>query len=145
MSMVEKHTTRSPEETERLGAGFAALLGPGAVVGLIGELGTGKTRFVRGMATGLGAKGFVKSPSFTIVNIYEGGKLPLYHMDLYRIGADDEFYDAGLEEFIYGGGISVIEWADKLPSLMAECTHIVRSSYGTGEDERLIEIEFIEK
>ena len=145
MSRVEAHTTRSPEETEGLGASFSAGLCAGAVVGLVGELGAGKTRFVRGMAMGLGSKGFVKSPSFTIVNIYEGGRLPLYHMDLYRIGRADEFYEAGLEEFIYGAGISVIEWADKLPSLMAGCTHIVRSSYGATEDERLISIEIIEK
>lgn len=143
MNMVEAHTTRSPEETERLGASFSAGLPPRSVVGLVGDLGAGKTRFVRGMAQGLGARGFVKSPSFTIVNIYEGGRLPLYHMDLYRIGRVDEFYEAGLEEFIYGEGISVIEWADKLPSLMAECTHIVRSCLGAVEGERLISIEII--
>lgn len=143
MSRVEAHTTRSPEETERLGAGFASGLGAGSVVGLIGELGAGKTRFVRGMAEGLGSRGFVKSPSFTIVNIYEGGRLPLYHMDLYRIGLSDEFYEAGLEEFIYGEGISVIEWADKLPSLLSGCTHLVRLGPGATEDERLVSIEII--
>lgn len=145
MSEVFKHTTTSPEETEALGASFVAGLDSGAVVGLIGELGAGKTRFVRGMASGLGARGFVKSPSFTIVNIYEGGRYPLYHMDLYRIGKADEFYEAGLEEFIYGEGISVIEWTDKLPSLTAECTHIVRLEYGSVEGERLISIETIKK
>lgn len=141
MSKAQSHTTRSPEETEELGASFSGGLLEGASVGLIGDLGAGKTRFVRGMAQGLGSKGFVKSPSFTIINIYEGGRLPLYHIDLYRIGRAEEFYEAGLEEFIYGRGISVIEWADKLPSLIRECTHLVRFRYGKAENERLVEIE----
>ncbi|MFQ5735317.1 MAG: tRNA (adenosine(37)-N6)-threonylcarbamoyltransferase complex ATPase subunit type 1 TsaE [Thermodesulfobacteriota bacterium] len=141
MSEAAVHTTAGPEETEGLGAEFAAGLAGGSCVGLIGDLGAGKTRFVRGMARGLGSRGFVKSPSFTIINIYEKGRLPLYHIDLYRIGRVEEFYEVGLEEFIYGKGISVIEWADKLPSLLRECTHIVRFSYGTGENERTIVIE----
>ncbi|CAG1772354.1 partial tRNA threonylcarbamoyladenosine biosynthesis protein TsaE, partial [uncultured bacterium] len=81
-----RYRTASPEETERLGEELGAVLKEGALVALVGELGGGKTRFVRGMAKGLGSRGFVKSPSFTIINIYEGGRLPLYHIDLYRLG-----------------------------------------------------------
>ncbi len=141
MKKGQARTTHSPEETEEMGASFAATLERGARVGLIGDLGAGKTRFVRGMARGLGSRGFVKSPSFTIINVYEGGRLPLYHIDLYRIGRTGEFYEAGGEEFIYAEGISVIEWADKLPSLAAECTHLIRFSYSGAENDRTIEIQ----
>jgi tRNA threonylcarbamoyladenosine biosynthesis protein TsaE len=103
-----RYKTSSPEETERLGEELAAFLREGDLVALTGELGGGKTRFVRGIAKGLGSKGFVKSPSFTIINIYEGGSLPLYHIDLYRIGRAVEFHSAGLEEYLYGNGVAVI-------------------------------------
>ncbi|MBI5643061.1 MAG: tRNA (adenosine(37)-N6)-threonylcarbamoyltransferase complex ATPase subunit type 1 TsaE [Deltaproteobacteria bacterium] len=135
-----RYITRSPEETEALGAEVAGTLKSGDRVGLIGELGSGKTRFVRGIANGLGSKGFVKSPSFTIINIYPGGRLPLYHIDLYRICKEGEFYETGLEEFVYGKGISVIEWADRLSGLKDGCTVLVSLSY-KGENEREIVIE----
>ncbi|MBI5902895.1 MAG: tRNA (adenosine(37)-N6)-threonylcarbamoyltransferase complex ATPase subunit type 1 TsaE [Deltaproteobacteria bacterium] len=134
------YSTDSPQETEDLGAEFSRGLYAGEIVGLSGDLGCGKTRFVKGIARGLGAKGCVKSPSFTIINIYEGGSIELYHIDLYRIGGADEFHCAGLEEFIYGKGISVIEWADKLPALLDECDWVVRFSH-RGESKREIEIE----
>lgn len=134
-----RYRTTSPEETERLGEELAASLREGDLVALIGELGGGKTRFVRGIASGLGSKGFVKSPSFTIINIYEGGRLPLYHMDLYRIGMAAELHSAGLEEYLYGKGVAAIEWADKAPELLEECRITVSFSHA-GENEREIEI-----
>ena len=133
-------TTDSPQETEDIGAEFSRRLRAGDIVGLSGDLGCGKTRFTRGIARGLGAKGCVKSPSFTIMNIYEGGSIALYHIDLYRIGGAEEFHAAGLEEFIYGRGISVIEWADRLPALLDECDWVVRLSH-RGESRREIVIE----
>ena len=141
----ETHTTNSPEETEALGWEFSRKLLPGDIVGLVGELGSGKTCFVRGVAKGLGVKGNVKSPSFTIINIHEreerkGEINRLYHIDLYRIRSAEEFYDAGLEEYIYGKGISVIEWADKFPELVGVCTVVIRFSY-KGEREREIVIQ----
>lgn len=138
---ADVYVTNSPEETEALGAELAKglLSNPGAVIGLVGELGAGKTSFVRGMARGLGATGYVKSPSFTLINIYEGGRLPLYHIDLYRLAKAEELYAAGLEEYIYAKGISVIEWADKFPALLAQCGVTVRFSY-KGEKAREIEI-----
>ncbi|MBI5887747.1 MAG: tRNA (adenosine(37)-N6)-threonylcarbamoyltransferase complex ATPase subunit type 1 TsaE [Deltaproteobacteria bacterium] len=138
---ADVYVTNSPEETEALGAELAKglLSSPGEVIGLVGELGAGKTSFVRGMARGLGVKGCVKSPSFTLINVYEGGSLPLYHIDLYRLAKLEELYGAGLEEYIYAKGISVIEWADKFPALYAECNIIVIFSY-KGEDMREIEI-----
>lgn len=134
------HTTSSPEETEALGAFVADGLLPGDRVGLVGDLGAGKTRFVRGVARGLGAKGLVKSPSFTLVNIYEGGRIPLYHIDLYRLGSVEELYGAGLEEYIYGDGVSVIEWADSMPAMLDGCTIVVRF-ISLGGDNRSVEIE----
>ncbi|MBI5810911.1 MAG: tRNA (adenosine(37)-N6)-threonylcarbamoyltransferase complex ATPase subunit type 1 TsaE [Deltaproteobacteria bacterium] len=134
----------SPEETEGLGEMLAARLKKGDTIALIGELGSGKTRFVRGVARGLGAKGRIKSPSFTIINIYGHGRLPLYHIDLYRIGREDEFFSAGLEEYIYGDGVSIIEWADRLPGLVHGCGVIVRFSH-KGENARDIEVELKKK
>lgn len=134
-----RYRTASPEETERLGEELADSLREGDLVALTGELGGGKTRFVRGIAKGLGSRGFVKSPSFTIINIYEGGRLPLYHIDLYRIGRAGELHSAGLEEYLYGNGVAAIEWADKAPELLGECRITVSFSYA-GENEREIEI-----
>lgn len=133
------YLTSSPEETERLGEGLAVKLGAGDCVALTGELGGGKTRFVRGLARGLGAKGAVKSPSFTILNIYEGGRLPLYHMDLYRIMGEEEFLFAGLEEYVHGNGVAVIEWAERAPSLLRDCRITVRFRY-VSNTEREIEL-----
>lgn len=133
------YTTGSPEETEELGVKLSKELKDGDRVALVGELGGGKTRFVRGVARGLGSKGFIKSPSFTIINIYEGGRLPLYHIDLYRIGRAEELFETGVEEYIYGKGISIIEWADKAPAVLDDCTLVVRFSHA-GEERRVIEI-----
>ncbi len=152
MAGSETYLTNSPEETEALGVELSRILLPGDIIGLVGELGSGKTCFVRGIAKGLGAMGYVKSPSFTLINVYENfqampveaneeGVTALYHIDLYRIKNKDEFHDAGLEEYIYGKGVSVIEWADKIPELFEECTVLVTFSY-VGEREREIVIEF---
>lgn len=140
MNKGERVITRSPEETESLGERLSATLKEGDRVALIGDLGGGKTRFVRGIAKGLGSRGFIKSPSFTIMNIYQGGRLPLYHIDLYRIGGDDEFFFSGLEEFIYGKGVSVIEWAERHPALIRDCMYVITFKY-LGEHEREIIIE----
>lgn len=136
----ETFITKSPEETEALGEALSKKFVPGDIIGLVGDLGGGKTRFVRGVARGFNAKGFIKSPSFTIINIYEGGRLPLYHIDLYRIAGSGDLHSAGIEEFIYAEGVSVIEWADRLAGLLEECRYVIRFSY-TGETERAIEIE----
>lgn len=138
--MKRLYETASPDETEALAAGLAGGLRPGDCVGLIGELGSGKTCFVKGLARGLGVQGYVKSPSFTIINIYEGGRLPLYHIDLYRLSGMKELREAGLEDYIYGKGVSVIEWVDRAPELMRDCAMIVRFSY-KGETLRGVELE----
>ncbi len=118
------HTTRSPDETFELARSFAQELTPGAVLALNGELGAGKTRFVQGLAAGLGVPStiYVRSPSFTIINEYRGGRLPLFHFDFYRLDEASELADLGLEEYLDGEGITVIEWADRFPDALPERT-----------------------
>lgn len=105
--------THSPEETERTGEALAKTLCSGAVVALYGELGAGKTAFVRGMARGLGSSDRVTSPTFTIVNEY-GGALELFHFDMYRLGGSEELFDIGWEDYLARGGVCVVEWSENV-------------------------------
>jgi tRNA threonylcarbamoyladenosine biosynthesis protein TsaE len=133
--------TKSADETKALGREFAGRLERGDSVGLIGDLGAGKTCLVQGVAEGLGIRGCIKSPSFTMVNVYKGGeKGPLFHMDLYRIEKAAHLDGLGLEEYICSDGVSVIEWAERSPALMPELKYVIRITSG-GESERDIEIE----
>ena len=111
-------TVNSVEETEKAAFDFAKTLKKGDVVTLDGDLGAGKTAFVRGLAKGLGIKDTVQSPTFTIVNEYTHGYLPLYHFDVYRIGSPDEMYDIGFDEYLYGDGVCSIEWALNIKDLL---------------------------
>jgi tRNA threonylcarbamoyladenosine biosynthesis protein TsaE len=132
--------TTSPDDTRALGERFAGGLKPGAVVALEGELGAGKTCFVQGMARGLGVsrKAFVRSPSFTILNQYDG-RLKLYHLDFYRLNHEDDLDDLGIEEFFDGDGITVVEWADKFETALPDRT--IRVRFGIiDENTREIEI-----
>lgn len=130
--------TSSPEETVELGRKIGKELKTGDVAALIGELGAGKTLFTQGLVQGLGVKGYVKSPSFTIVNKYEGS-LPVYHLDLYRLGDVNEIYELGIEEYLYGDGVCIIEWAEKAYSLLPQEYILIKFFY-TGEKTRKIEI-----
>ena len=107
--------TFSAEETRALGARLASALGPGDVVVLRGDLGAGKSEFARGVARGLGIAGPVPSPSFTILNAYDEGRLPLYHFDWYRISDPEEIAEMGFEEQLHGDGVSLIEWSERAP------------------------------
>jgi len=109
--------SHSVAQTRRLGARLAELLAPGDVVLLGGNLGAGKTVFAQGVAEGLGIKEPVTSPTFTLIHEYEG-RLPLFHVDLYRIGGDAEASDLGLEEYLYGDGVTLIEWAERASGLV---------------------------
>ena len=92
----------------------------GSVICLYGDLGAGKTAFVQGLAKGLGVTEYITSPTFTIVNVYESGKMPLYHFDMYRLADCDEAYEIGYEEYVYGNGISVIEWPENIADILPE-------------------------
>ena len=134
------YITHSESETEALGAAFAAKLPAGAVAALYGELGCGKTAFVRGMAKGMGIDCLVNSPTFTIVNEYEGGKMPLFHFDMYRLGSADELYDIGWEDYLSRGGVCAVEWSENVPGAFEGDEIIVRFEK-TGDNDRSITIE----
>ena len=106
--------SHSPEDTESLGEKFGRAAARGMVVALSGDLGAGKTQFVRGVARGLGCAGRVHSPTFTLVNEYGGGRLKLFHLDLYRLETAEQVLNAGIEEYLSPDGMSVVEWAERL-------------------------------
>jgi tRNA threonylcarbamoyladenosine biosynthesis protein TsaE len=135
---VRTLTTHSESETSAAGRDFARTLSPGAIVLLAGDLGAGKTAFVRGMAEGLGiARDEVSSPTFTLVQEYRGGRMPLYHVDLYRL-TSIEVDDLGLDEITLEGGVTAIEWPDRLPRGFSEAV-LVRIEHGEG-DQRVLTI-----
>jgi tRNA threonylcarbamoyladenosine biosynthesis protein TsaE len=112
--------SQSPEETEALGRLFGRSASSGMVIALSGDLGAGKTQFVKGLARGLGISVRVHSPTFTLVNEYGGGRLKLFHLDLYRLETPEQILSAGIEEFLKPDGVSVIEWAERICDLRAE-------------------------
>ncbi len=137
--------TRSEAETEALGARLAAALNPGAVVAYRGGLGMGKTAFTRGLARGLGYKGRVTSPTFTIVNEYEGGRLPLFHFDMYRLEGADALFDIGWEDYLDRGGVCAVEWSELTEeALPPETVFVTIARSPEGENARVITIEGVE-
>jgi tRNA threonylcarbamoyladenosine biosynthesis protein TsaE len=125
-------TSNSVAETEEAGAQRARKLRAGDVLALVGDLGSGKTHFVKGIARGLGAKDAVTSPTFTLVHEYSGGRLPLYHFDFYRLASIDALRTIGFDEYIFGDGISVIEWADRFPNAIPPQARWVTLSIASG-------------
>jgi len=111
--------SRSPDETRELGRRLGALLGPGDLVVLNGGLGAGKTLFAGGVGQGLGVKGPLPSPTFILIREYHDGRLPLYHMDAYRLDEGD-LADLGVEEYFYGDGVTLVEWGERVASLLPE-------------------------
>ena len=111
---------RSPEETCNVGKRLGEQAIPGQVVTLTGELGVGKTIFTQGLAKGLGIEEPVNSPTFTIVQVYEDGRLPFYHFDVYRIGDVEEMDEVGFEDYVMGDGVSLIEWANLIEEILPE-------------------------
>ena len=133
--------SHSEQETEALGASLAQRLGPGDVVAYRGDLGAGKTAFTRGLARGLGCTGRVTSPTFTIVNEYEG-QLPLFHFDLYRLGDEEELWDIGWEDYLGRGGVCAVEWSENFPSaLPPDSVTVTIRRCPENEDWRRITVE----
>lgn len=121
------YITYSESETEDLGAAFAKNLPAGAVAALYGELGSGKTAFVRGMARGMGITCLVNSPTFTIVNEYENPcGIPLFHFDMYRLGSAEELFDIGWEDYLGRGGVCAVEWSENVPGAFDGDEYTVR-------------------
>ena len=136
-----EHVTNSPEETEALGEMLAGRLEPGTVIAFTGDLGAGKTAFVRGLARGLGITERVTSPTFTIVNEYEGGRLPLFHFDMYRLGSADELFDIGWEDYLARGGVCAVEWSENIDDALDHDALRVDIRRGEHQGQRLISIE----
>lgn len=120
MTGMREISTNRPEDTWRLGRNLAQQARPGDVITLIGDLGVGKTVFTKGFAAGLDIKEDVSSPTFTILQVYEEGRLPLYHFDVYRIGDPEEMLEVGWDDYVYGQGVCLIEWADLIEDLILE-------------------------
>ena len=131
----------SEKETERIGEAIGRASEPGTVVALIGDLGTGKTTLTKSIARGLGVTETVTSPTFNIIREYKTGRIPLYHFDVYRIGDPDEMFELGYEEYFYGDGICVVEWADIIEELLPEDAVIICIERGADEEEREYRIE----
>ena len=139
--MTGAYVTNSPEETEELGRRLGETAEPGMVIAFTGDLGAGKTAFTRGLARGLGIRDRVTSPTFTIVNEYEGGRLPLFHFDMYRLASADELFDIGWEDYLARGGVCAVEWSENVAEAMDESTIRVDIRRGDGESQRIVTIE----
>ena len=137
---MNRRVTRSPEETEAVGAAFAALLHPGDVVALVGTLGSGKTRFIAGVCRGLGVTAHVTSPTFTLINEYPAPFGVIAHIDMYRIARRSEVAEIGIEEYFSSRCICLIEWADVILDLLPPAHYRVAIAHGPGEGEREIAI-----
>lgn len=137
-----KYISNSYDETVKIASDFAKTLKAGDVLCLYGDLGAGKTAFVQGLAKGLNINELVTSPTFTIVNEYDG-TLPLYHFDVYRIADSDEMYEVGYDDYIFGEGISVIEWSELISDILPRNRYDikVKKNIDMGEDYREIDIK----
>ena len=132
-------TTNSPGETEAVGAALARVLAPGTVIAYRGDLGAGKTAFTRGLARGLGFSDLVTSPTYTIVNEYLGGRLPLFHFDMYRLHSSDDLWDIGWEDYLERGGICAVEWSENVEDALENAISVTIEKLG--EETRRITIE----
>ena len=138
-----KMTTDSPQETEALGECLARQLKGGEVLALFGGMGMGKTAFTRGIARGLDVQEPVSSPTFALVNEYEG-RLPLYHFDMYRVTSWDDLYSTGFFDYLENGGVLVIEWSENIEGALPETAVRIVFRRGSGENDREIELEGLE-
>ena len=131
-------TTHSPAETEAIGAALAKILRPGTILAYEGDLGAGKTAFTRGLARGLGAKEQVTSPTYTIVNEYLSGRMPLFHFDMYRLNSSDDLWDMGWEDYLERCGVCAVEWSENVADAMDGAITVCIQKLG--EDSRKITI-----
>ena len=131
--------THSPEETEKVGEALGRALRAGTVIAYEGDLGAGKTAFTRGLARGLGATEQVTSPTYTIVNEYLSGRMPLFHFDMYRLASAEDLWDIGWEDYLDRGGVCAVEWSENVADAIEDA--ILVSIRKTGDDSRCITIE----
>ena len=141
--MTKKFYSASSADTFNIGAGFGESATPGTVLCLDGDLGAGKTVFTKGFAKGLGSQALVTSPTYTLMHIYDDGRLPIYHFDVYRIDDEDEMAEIGFEEYLRGDGVTIVEWAALVPGLSphdAIKITITRDPQGDS-DSRIVTVE----
>ena len=131
--------THNPAETEAVGAALARALHPGAVIAYRGDLGAGKTAFTRGLARGLGCSEQVTSPTYTIVNEYLSGKMPLFHFDMYRLGSADDLWDIGWDDYLDRMGVCAVEWSENVDEAMEDAIFVTIEILG--DEDRRITIE----
>ena len=134
-------TTHSADETQALGQRLAKRLLPGDVIAYFGDLGAGKTALTRGIAQGLGVTDLVISPTYTIVNEYLTGRIPLFHFDMYRLGSSDELFDIGWEDYLARGGVCAVEWSENVEDALRDAIHITIEKDPLEPDTRRITIE----
>ena len=132
--------THSPDETQRVGAALAKTLCGGEVIAFLGDLGAGKTAFTRGLAEGLGVTDAVTSPTYTIVNEYLTGRLPLFHFDMYRLGSSEELFDIGWEDYLARGGVCAVEWSENVQDALEAPITVRIDRVPDGDDCRRITI-----
>lgn len=132
-------TTHSPQETESLGQKLGQILPAGTVIAYRGDLGAGKTAFTRGLARGLGITGPVTSPTYTIVNEYLTGRLPLFHFDMYRLHSAEDLFDIGWDDYLERGGICAVEWSENVEEAMED--PLIVTIHKTGEESRKITLK----
>ncbi len=125
MKTIQKIITNRAEETRKTAMDFAKKITRGTIIGLIGELGAGKTIFTKGIAQGLGIKDTITSPSFTILNIYHTSNMDLFHFDLYRLSSIEELENIGYEEYFYSNGVTVIEWSEKCIDILPKKSYLI--------------------
>lgn len=147
--MTGTYRTRSAAETRSVAQRFASALKPGDIVALYGELGTGKTQFVKGLCNGLGVQETVASPTFVLVHRYlvkdrSGNEVLIHHLDLYRVGTTAEILDLGYDEIFFGSGYCIVEWADRLAELIPPLRYDIKLEWGEGEEDRVITIERVD-
>ena len=133
---------RNEADTKAFGYELAKSLKPGTVIALIGNLGTGKTTLTKYIAEGLGVREMLTSPTFTIVKEYYSGRMPLYHFDVYRLESAAQLFDIGAEEYFYGQGVSILEWADQVAEILPDETLCIFIEYGENEGERIYQCTF---
>lgn len=133
---------KNEADTVSFGIELAKNADPGTVIALTGDLGAGKTTLTKSIAKGLDIDDIITSPTFNIVKEYDTGRLPLYHFDVYRVGDVDEMYEIGCEEYFYGEGVCVVEWADLIEEIMPEDTLWINIEYGEKEGERIYKCTF---
>ena len=131
--------TNSPAETEKIGQALGKTIKPGTVIAYRGDLGAGKTAFTRGLAKGLGSAEMVTSPTYTIVNEYLGGRMPLFHFDMYRLHSSDDLWDIGWEDYLERNGVCAVEWSENVADALED--PVVITIHKLGEESRQIIIE----